>query len=296
MFTATALTEQLAACERQIVAIRLKAEEKKLEEEERYKQVCAKREECAASHKEKVDELVSEYGGQLEATVAQAEREIADIHEKRDKALQRSADAQARTAALNAEAKALEREVRSLCGRIDMQEADYERQTLEVQQEADDHVRHLLEDCSSRVLGVSTHAADVQDRTLDSIASLQQEAKSRVISAVDQSRQRSRFENLVVKISQHTSQDLTKEQLVQAKTELLQAWLDDWVGNMSGQTSETPSYLTEVLTATVSAGWNRTRSVDRQMEAATLRQRDLANNMGCGLVSGWGEFRPQTAP
>jgi len=300
MFTATELANQLAACERQIVAIRLKAEEKKAQEEERYAHVCQKREECVASHRKKVDDLVAEYTQQLEGAVAMADSEIAQLDARRAQVLQQSSDAQARTADLKLQAKALEREVRTLCMRIDGQEADYERQGQELQQEVDEHVHGVLQNCHTQIYDVSTFASEMRDRTLESIASMQVEARALVDGSAEQSKSRSRFEDLVTRISRRHSQDLSAEQLLQAKTELLQAWLDDWARHASRQTSEAPSYLTEVLSAevlsaSISPRRHGSRSVERQMEVATMRKQSLASG-DSGLVSGWGEYRPQTAP
>mmetsp|Transcript_8436 Transcript_8436/g.24144 ORF Transcript_8436/g.24144 Transcript_8436/m.24144 type:complete len:289 (+) Transcript_8436:116-982(+) len=246
MFTVGELTDELNACERQIVAIRLKAEEKKQAELERLAQVIAKRDECIKAHRSRLDELVEECEQQLASVTSTTEEELAQLAEAKAKADERNRIATARACELDIRTRQLEQQVRRLCTSLDEQQAEQDEKIHDVRALADNTVQRVLEDCSSKVQAAKLHALELQGAALGSIEEMQQHARVRIEDAHGQSKQRSRFQHLVQQISLHKTQDLTAEQLVQAKTELLQAWMDEFVQHASAPTPETPSCLTTI--------------------------------------------------
>jgi len=278
--------EELTECERQLVAIRLKAEERKVIETKRLQQVVNKRKDMLETQQRLIEETKQESERSLRGIVARAEQEINAASRAREDARRRQDLADEKANAADLQAKELERQMLALSSWCES-----DRRYSEVKQRADDVVREMEQDTSWLVRNAAMYASEVQENTLNSMAAMQAELQTKIFEAQGKSEERSRFKELHEALLSQPDCDISANEFFNAKAKLLQAWLDDWVSHTHRATPHSTLNLQESPEVLKPTSPDRARSVDRARRIAA----DLKRG-GAAIVAGWGEFRPQTAP
>lgn len=291
----TRIQDQLTQVEKKLVSCRLKAEERRAAEEQRLVQVLAKHRELDEAHQRRLASTREEYAIGIDGVVKKAQEEICEAERLEIEGRERARVAVAKADALDREARDLERQLFEVNRSLDMQEVQASNRYGEIRSNADLVVHQHFVDCHLAVKDAALYTAEVQDATLKSITDMQGELRKHVVQAGRQSEQRSRLKELQEGLSlmrANATRDLSHEEFVKAKGEILQAWLDDWVSTTHVRTpsttlpSPTPGPLKPLYP-------DRPRSVDRARRRADDRMRSPP-----ALGNGWdrGDFRPQTAP
>jgi len=291
MGTWNQLMEELTECERQLVAVRLKAEEKKVREAKRLEEVLVKRQAMVEVQEKLMQETKEEFETSLQGIVEKAQEDIKEAATAKEEAVRRREVADEKADAADLQAKELERQILALNGWLDTAEAESDRKYSEVRRHADDVVREKEQDTCQLVREAALYASEVQEDTLSMMATMQEELQTKVSEAQSRSEERSRFKALHEALLCQPDQNISADEFFQAKGKLIQAWLDDWVSHTHKSTPRSTLNLQDRPDILKPSSPDRARSVDRARRIA----RDLKRG-GAAIVGGWGEYRPQTAP
>lgn len=303
--TSRAVTDELLQCEKKMQACRAKAEKRRAAEAQRLEQVLAKRKELEEAHRRRLAAAREEIDRGAQGILSKAEEDIKEALRLEDEAEAQIRDTDAKTAALEREAGALERRLFDANSELDVQEAGALQSYEETRSGADSAVVAKLEECREVVRDCALYSAEVQDTTFQSIAEMQDALRSQISQADERSRQRSRMKDLCETLAMmkgSSARDLSQHEFLQAKAVILQSWLGDWVTETHVRTPSTtlPSPSPGLLKP--QSPWGP-RSVDRARRRADdeLRLRTIGNvdSWGSSLPQfsfGGGSCRPQTAP
>lgn len=265
MSTWTQLTEELSACERQITAIRLKAQEKRKIEQDKVALVQKKREEVIAKHEATLKEFTEEHKRQWMGLQEKATQEIEESIEKQKEAKERCAQAEQDAEASEQRGRELERQVKQLHLILERTKEEQHQRTQKAIETADTTVRMKMEETNSQVQQVSRLASDVQDGALDSISTLTREVRTQMRRQEQRSNDRSRFKELY-HVVVRGGQDNAPEK----KDQVMKAWQEDWLQtNMNFL--EDPQVVMEAK-RTFASALDRPRSVQRARAAAELQR------------------------
>mmetsp|Transcript_55522 Transcript_55522/g.159657 ORF Transcript_55522/g.159657 Transcript_55522/m.159657 type:complete len:295 (-) Transcript_55522:84-968(-) len=287
------LMEELAQCERKLVAVRLKAEEKKGVEVKRLEAVLTKRQELEETTRRRLEDVGEEFERSLQGIVSKADQGVEEAWRVKAEAEFQLKQSEEKTIALEAKAKAMERQIHALHGMLDVEQAEVSQRSDEVRRRTDDVVQNHFEETRCVVKDVGLYSSEVQDQTLKSIADMQQEARSKIAEAEDRSTRRSRTKELqqaLQSMTQQSSRDISQQDFLKVKGMILQAWLDDWVAHTHPRTPSTALPFSDASGSLKPQSPDRARSVDRARQRASELKRG-----GAAIMSGWGEYRPQTA-
>lgn len=284
------LCQELAECERQLVAVKLKAEEKKEIEYKRLDQVLAKEQEMLDAHEREVQAQRAEFEKAVQGVVSRAEEDVDGIETMMQAADERRKLADSKAEALELQAKELERQIRATNGHLDQAEEVGAQKYEALLQRADDTVREKESHTNLAVRDAALYASEVQDGTMCMMASMQEELQSKITQATAKSQERSRFVQLhhVALEGSKEDQYVSRTELSGRKSKLMQEWLQDWVGQTHSSAPVSTLQLEAAPEALKPSSPDLARSVDRARRKAMELQRS-----GCGIV---GEHRPKTAP
>lgn len=278
MASCTQLRSEIAELERQTVAIRLKGEEKMEAERTRLQQVHNQREAFAASHAEAMREAADEHERQMMNAMERAERKLAEAAEHKAQALQRIREAEQRSEELETESRELSQRWRLLNSQLDANEAKHEGKVQEVLRDTDMAVLEREEGTKRAIHSTTLFASEMQEISLAAIADMQEDAKTNVKGAESRSLERSRFEEFYNTLQSHKVMELTPEALLESKVQLLQAWLDDWVGHTGKAVPEEQTFLSAPLGPTLTPlSSSRSRAKDIALQKAAMQQLTWCN-------------------
>jgi len=226
----TQLSDELSEVERQIIAIRLKCEEKVQSEDERCAQVERKREECIEEHKKTVADAVEEYEEQIRGVRERADEQVGRTKQETSEALERARVATEKAVEAETRAKKLERELYKLRRVLDAALLDEEKRTRQVKNETEERVHQRLEDTNNYIRDMARYASEIQNSVVHSVETMHDDHKVSIKDTEVASTQRSRYKELYDTALEHGRGESSREEMEGFKTELVQGWHDDWVG------------------------------------------------------------------
>mmetsp|Transcript_132383 Transcript_132383/g.295126 ORF Transcript_132383/g.295126 Transcript_132383/m.295126 type:complete len:325 (-) Transcript_132383:65-1039(-) len=240
MTSLTQVTQELDECERQIIAIRLKAEEKRGSVVEKVTLVAKRREELLRSHRQRFEDTKKEYEAQLQSIVDNADQEIMNMAQLAEQARARTRAAEAGVREAELKARHVESEVQRLQAAMKSMTARTDMRLRQVYTDCDERVRQIEEDGSIACRDMALHASEVQEGAMETIEHMRTELRVKVEDAEVESVQRSRFQELlaVVEGAEHATRAKAASREEPAKSAIkvnesrigvLQAWYDDWV-------------------------------------------------------------------
>jgi len=233
MSTWTQLCDELSECERQIIAIRLKAEERVHKENERLALVERKRDECITAHRQSIKAAVEDYEQQIANVTGKAEQQTGAVVRAQADAERRTREAAAATEAAEQRTRELEREMLQLRRALDRTLLEEEQRSQEVVCAADMAVKQREEETNRIVQDTARYTSEVQDGAVEQIELMHGEHQGNIRETEERSVQRSRYKELYNAALGHTSRDLSPAEFGDAKADLVRGWYDDWVKTTS---------------------------------------------------------------
>jgi len=279
---ASAVEHEIAEVERQIIAVRLKTEEKVLVEQERLAGVVRRRQELVEAHEARLREAAAEHLQQLQSVESRAAQEIEQAVDVREEAEERGCSANVQAEALEERARRLEKEIDRMSGVLHGTLLDHEHRYDEIRMSSDVRVLARQEETDRIVRDASLYASEIQDDGLLAIQEMHDSSRALAQDAEKGSKERSKFRELCNLLA--SKQEIPTDQFHDAKLRVYQEWLDLWMDATSAEnTSVLSPRSSTAQDALTPSSPDRPRSVERaRARAEQLRQ-------GCGS-------RPVTAP
>lgn len=264
MNTWTNITDDVAACEREIAVIRLNGKDKVTKAEASVQKVAQKREELKRAHAAEVKELVEQSENQLARCRKQADAEIeAAMTAKRRSEVHREA-LEGRLEHAESTARRLEQEAKELQSMIKKVVLDQDARYEELRSSADALIQAKREETDLAVHETSQLATDMRDDALSTLAAMHSQLKGRLeqshthpgtmdvcrstgaqhankvphrnppYSILDQeSLNRSRYRDICsLSRNRGIMEDMglkTGQHFEEAKTAMIKGWYQDWV-------------------------------------------------------------------
>jgi len=225
----TQLNDELAEVERQIIAVRLKCEEKLEVENERCAQVERRREELVQEHEKTLADAVAEYEEQIRGVQERAEEQVGRARQEKQEAMERARVATEKAESDEQRIRDLETELYELRRVFDTVLHNEEAESRDVRNRADHHVHQRLENTNQYIRDMSRYASEIQNGVVHSIEAMHDEQKVSLEVAQSSADERSRFKDLCTASLSHEKRDMTHEEFQGVRTELVQGWYDDWV-------------------------------------------------------------------
>mmetsp|Transcript_137199 Transcript_137199/g.382688 ORF Transcript_137199/g.382688 Transcript_137199/m.382688 type:complete len:291 (+) Transcript_137199:73-945(+) len=229
MSTFTELKKELSECERQIIAVRLKSEEKVQKENERCAQVEKTRDDTIEAHNKKVAEMHEEYEQQINNVKLRAEARVNQLAKERQQAEDRARAATEKAEEAEQRVRELEGVLHELRQTLDEKMLEEEERTKQVVQTANLEVNQRLEDASHCIRDTARYASEIQNGVVNSIEVMHDEHKARSRDTELASTQRSRYKELHDAAINHSTRDISHNEFAGIRSELVQGWYDDWV-------------------------------------------------------------------
>lgn len=166
MSTWKELEAELAACERDIILVRNRADKKALENQERERKIAERVKERQDTHAQKIKEATEEYEEQLENVRNFAAEEIAVEVEAQKMSEDRTQVALFRAEEAEAEAIQLQQRIQAMHALLSAKVAESERTTQEIKDRADRDVGILHDQTNEDVRNAALYASEVRESCL----------------------------------------------------------------------------------------------------------------------------------
>mmetsp|Transcript_44990 Transcript_44990/g.97022 ORF Transcript_44990/g.97022 Transcript_44990/m.97022 type:complete len:314 (-) Transcript_44990:68-1009(-) len=240
------LLGEIAECERQLVAVRLKAEEKREVEAKRLQGVLAKGAEMDGAHRDRMSGIIEEFQKGIAGLLNKRDEALKEAKAKEEEARESCRKAHKRADELDAEALIIEAKMKEVNAKLDALEVANEDRFQRIRASTDRAVARKMEEATERVRDAGLYASEVQEMTIRDLADMEAEMKGNLAQSPYKCAQRSRAKELrqvlsaLVSPSDPTApKNLCQQDLVRAKAVILQAWLDDWVNHTHRATPST---------------------------------------------------------
>eukprot|EP00411_Alexandrium_monilatum_P072363 CAMPEP_0175553976 /NCGR_PEP_ID=MMETSP0096-20121207/33621_1 /TAXON_ID=311494 /ORGANISM="Alexandrium monilatum, Strain CCMP3105" /LENGTH=281 /DNA_ID=CAMNT_0016857079 /DNA_START=26 /DNA_END=868 /DNA_ORIENTATION=- len=226
--TAKHFKEELSEVERQIIAIRLKCEEKVQSENERFEQVKMTREQCIQDYGRTVTERMEEHEQQLQGVHQRMNEQVARARQERQEALDRAQAFTEKAEAAEQRARELEKDFFELRRVLDSIMVNEDKRLNEVQREGDIWMHNRLEDVNDYVRNMARYCSEVRNSVLHSIETMHAGHEGLMAEAEESATQRSRYKDMHAAALNHSGKAMTDEEFHGVRSELSQGWYDDW--------------------------------------------------------------------
>mmetsp|Transcript_28005 Transcript_28005/g.63395 ORF Transcript_28005/g.63395 Transcript_28005/m.63395 type:complete len:281 (-) Transcript_28005:74-916(-) len=236
----TQICDELSECERQIVAIRLKTEERLEKENDRFAMVEKKRDECIEEHKRNLADAVEECEQQLANVSDKTEQQLNASIEARKQAELRERTALQKAEAAEQQARELEVEMRQLRSILDKTLEEEDQLSQELIRSSDAEVQRNFQETDRTVQDTARFASELQEGVVDAIEVLHKEHQGHIRETELGSSQRSRYVEMYSAAVNHSTQKVSDEDFLHHKGELVQGWYDDWVKTTSSVGGPSP--------------------------------------------------------
>lgn len=286
----TQLAEELVQVERDIVAIRLKTEEKLEQQREKMVLVRARRKELIAAHKKALAEYQEEHTRALESVCSRARQEIENAQASKEDAIRRRREAELGTTTAEQASRELEHQVKALHQQLDRCKKAQEQRYQEAISAADELVRTKAEDADEAVRRQSILASYIQESSVQTVEDLQAEVRAKSAEFPPMSIERSRFPDLYAVFSKRSGQVISSDEFEKSRIDILEAWHGDFLQTTQALDQHTKAKLEAQRSATVPPG--RPRSIEGARRRAEGRIAYMTSR-GKPLPL---ESRPKTAP
>lgn len=220
---------------------------------------------------------------QLQEVRTKAEKEVAKAKVSQEKAEERIAKADARRMQAEQRSKELEKQVRTLCKQLDMNEQEAERICGDMAKMTDMKVENKISATNQRVNDLSQFASEVLSAAHDSMEVLQNQHKDAIKKADDRTDGRSKFQEMCALSKMRGDLKMSHKEYEESKLDLMKTWQSQWTPTARA-TFNPPSSLARTMPGGSAAEDFFTRGYQTQPQPFTGVGGDLTSTLLPGSV------------